>query len=73
VKRGIKGNERITRTESFLKYVEDHPAEMLLAIEDKTDALVRELEARQRESQLASPKQRESRRRAPRSLQEVPF
>lgn len=47
VKRGIKGSARETRTEAFLRYAEEHPGEMYEAIEDQTDALIRELEARQ--------------------------
>ena len=40
----------MSRTESFLAYVEQHPEEMLGAIDDKTDALVREHETRLREA-----------------------
>jgi hypothetical protein len=47
VKRGIKASPRMSRTESFLHYVENHPDEYLEAIDDKADALVRELESRQ--------------------------
>lgn len=48
VKRQIKGSERMTRTEAFLKYAEENPDEEIAAIEDKTDALIRELEQRER-------------------------
>jgi uncharacterized FlaG/YvyC family protein len=48
VKRSIKGSARISRTEAFLQYAEEHPSEVLDAIDDKTDALIRELEAQQR-------------------------
>ena len=48
VKRQIKGSPRRTRTEEFLEYAESHPDEELAALEDKTDALIAELEARQR-------------------------
>ena len=48
VKRGIKGTARLSRTEAFFAYVEERPDEMLEAIDDKTEALVRELESRQR-------------------------
>jgi hypothetical protein len=70
VKRGIKGNERMTRTEAFLKYVEEHPDEMLGAIEDKTDALVRQLEARHRD---AASHVRRSHRTRLSSSAEAPF
>jgi hypothetical protein len=50
VKRSIKGSARMSRTEAFLKYAEEHPGEVvdLDAIEDQTDALVAELERQQR-------------------------
>lgn len=51
VKRGIKATPRASRTEIFLKYAEEHPDEVLDVIEDKTEALIRELEARYRETQ----------------------
>ena len=46
VKRGIKATPRISRTEAFLKYAEEHPDEVLDDIEDQTEALVREFEMR---------------------------
>lgn len=50
VKRGIKGNARMSRTEAFLHYAEENPKEVLDAedIEDQTDALIAELERQQR-------------------------
>lgn len=48
VKRSIKGGPRMSRTESFMKYVEEHPREADAAIEDQTEALIRQLERRQR-------------------------
>lgn len=42
----IKAGPRQSRTEAFLEYAEEHPAEYLEAIEDRTDALIRELESR---------------------------
>lgn len=51
VKRGITGSARESRTEQFLKYAEEHPNEVLAAIEDKSDAMIRELERKQREVQ----------------------
>jgi hypothetical protein len=50
LKRGFKGSPRMSRTEEFLKYVELHPDEFLEAISDRTDALVRELEKKEREA-----------------------
>jgi hypothetical protein len=49
VKRRIKGSPRMSRTEAFLHYAEEHPSEVLEALEDKTEATIRELEARERE------------------------
>lgn len=48
VKRSIKGSPRKTRTEEFLEYAEEHPGEEIHAIEDKTDALIADLERQQR-------------------------
>lgn len=74
VKRGIKAGPRMSRLENFLGYVEQHPREMLEAIGDKTDALVRELEQRERN---ASREQRRgadrTARYTPEHLAEVPF
>ena len=53
VRRQIKGSPRHSRTEAFLHYAEEHPHEYLRAIEDKTDALVRELEQRYSRMQAA--------------------
>jgi hypothetical protein len=50
VKRSIRGSDRMSRTEAFLEYAESHPDEVLEAIEDRTDALVRELEMRERDA-----------------------
>lgn len=55
VKRQIKGSPRRTRTEEFLDYAHEHPDEELAALEDKTDALIRELEARQRQANPKRP------------------
>ena len=38
----------MSRTEAFLDWVEEHPGEYLEAIQDKTDALVKQLEERER-------------------------
>jgi hypothetical protein len=48
VRRSIKPGLRKSRTEAFLEYVEEHPGEEYQGLEDKTDALVRELERQQR-------------------------
>lgn len=47
VKRSIRGDEYRSRTEAFLDYAAEHPGEVLESVEDRTDALVRELEERQ--------------------------
>jgi len=48
VKRGIKGSDLKSRTEAFFQYAEENPGEILASIDDETDALIAELEARQR-------------------------
>jgi hypothetical protein len=53
VKRSIRGSDRMSRTEAFLEYAESHPEEVLQALDDRTDALVRELEARERDASRA--------------------
>ncbi|MGO8996098.1 MAG: hypothetical protein ACLQVI_22535 [Polyangiaceae bacterium] len=50
IKRSIKGGPRETRTEAFLRWAEEHPSEYLEAMEDKTEALIRDLERQQREA-----------------------
>lgn len=69
VKGRIKGSDRMTRTEAFLHYAEEHPREVLLSIEDKTEAVIRDLERQ------AAKAEREARRTlSPRALEEeVPF
>jgi hypothetical protein len=74
VKRGIKASPRMSRTEVFLQYAEEHPGEVLAAIDDKTDAVIRELEQRERETSRAMRRgpPRPS-RYSPQQLAEVPF
>ena len=48
VRRLIKAAPRMSRTEAMLRYAENHPREVLEVIEDKTDAVIAELEQRQR-------------------------
>jgi hypothetical protein len=50
VKRGIKASPRMSRTEAFHKYVEENPHEYLEAMEDKTEAMIRDLEKQHREA-----------------------
>lgn len=47
VKRQIKGSARKSRTEAFLEWIEEHPAEEYAAIDDATDRAVAEMERRQ--------------------------
>lgn len=51
VRSSIRGSARMSRTEAFLKYAEEHPGEVLESLDDKTDAVIRELEARQEQAQ----------------------
>ena len=50
VKRTIKASPRMTRTETFLHFVEENPHVYLDAIEDKTEAMIRQLEEQHREA-----------------------
>ena len=72
MKRGIKATPRMSRTEAFLAYVEEHPEAMLEAIDSKTDALVGELELRSREAARHDRKSR-SRGRPAARLADAPF
>lgn len=40
----IKSGPRVTRTEAFLQYAEEHPGEVLEAMGDRSDEVIRELE-----------------------------
>jgi hypothetical protein len=74
VKRSIKASPRMSRTEAFLKYDEEHPSEVLEAIDDKTDALIRELERKEREAARALRRgPPRPPRYTPEQLEEVPF
>lgn len=78
VKRQIKAGPRQSRTEAFLQYAEQHPGEVLAAIDDSTDRLIRDLERQQRAAAKAarppSPGPRRARPRySPEELAAVPF
>jgi hypothetical protein len=49
----IKGSSRMSRTEAFLHYAEEHPGEVLESIDDITERVVRGLEAREKEARRA--------------------
>jgi hypothetical protein len=80
VKRQIKGTSRESRTEAFLRYVEQTPDELLLSVQDEGD---RKLQQQIRERQARDAKEERNPRRArsapPRrrytaqELAEVPF
>jgi hypothetical protein len=44
VKGRIKASDRMTRTEAFLHYAEEHPREVLVSIEDESETRLGELE-----------------------------
>jgi hypothetical protein len=48
MKRSIKAGSRMSRTEAFMQYVHENPREKYAASEDATDAIIREMQARQR-------------------------
>ena len=66
VRGSIRGTPRMSRTEAFMKYAEEHPDEVLESLDDATDRLVRQLERREREAARAA-------RRRPEETAEVPF
>ena len=55
----------MSRSEALLKYAEEHPEEVLISIEDRADALVRELEARERDARRALSRPIATWKRAP--------
>jgi hypothetical protein len=73
VKRQIKAAPRMTRTEAFFKYAEEHPDEVLIALDDKTDAVIRELEEQERQARRELRSGPPRVRYTPEQLAEVPF
>jgi len=73
VKRLIKASPRMSRTEAFLQYAEEHPDEVLVAIDDKTDAVIRELERQERQARRGLRPMHSRRRLAATQLADVPF
>jgi hypothetical protein len=73
VKRSIKASPRMSRTESFLKYAEENASEVLIALDDRTDALIRELEDQEREARRSLRRPPPRPRYTPTQLAEVPF
>jgi len=78
VKRQIKGSTRISRTEAFLQFAEEHPGEVVNAIEGLSDRELKRLQAEERriyaelEAAEAAPKARPL-RRAPRRAEPVEY
>jgi hypothetical protein len=73
VKRGIKATPRMSRTEAFLKYAEEHPDEVLAGIDAKTDALIRDLERQEREAHRSLNRRAPRPRHVPELRSEAPF
>jgi hypothetical protein len=69
VKRSIRAGPRQTRTEAFLKYAEEHPGELLEAIDAETDRRIAEMQ--RSEAKLAKAIRR--RRYSAEELAAVPF
>lgn len=62
----IRGSDRISRTEAFLHYAEEHPGEQWDALEDRIDATIAEMERRQA---MPNPKKKsKARKRAPKKM-----
>jgi hypothetical protein len=72
VKRQIKGSERQSRTEAFLKYAEEHPREVLEALEDETERAMRDLERQRDKAERRAPRKTRPRYTAA-ELAAVPF
>jgi len=54
VKGRIRGTDRMSRTEAFLHYAEEHPTEVFAIIESCTDDLIAELERDHRRATIAT-------------------
>jgi hypothetical protein len=63
----------MSRTEAFLQYAEENPDDVLAAVDDKTDALIRELEGQYREARRSLRRPPPRPRYTPEQLAEVPF
>lgn len=75
VKSRIRGSDRMSRTEAFLEYAEEHPGEALEAMGDPSDRVIADLEARAEEEARRAAGRR-ARRRPPTTApaaDEVPF
>lgn len=53
VKRSIRGSDRESRLENFLRYAEENPHEVLEIMNDRTEEFIRELEERERHAHRA--------------------
>ena len=73
VKRGIKGSPRKSRTEEFLEWAEEHPSEVIEMLDSKTDALVKQLEEREREAKSGARRAEPRYVANPEYVSEVPF
>jgi hypothetical protein len=75
VKRSIKGSSRESRTEAFLRYAEQNADEVIQALGDDSDRVVRELEAQRAKAEraLRPPPSSRRRRSTPEELAAVPF
>ena len=57
----------------ILDYAEENPDDVLAATDDRTDALIRELEAQQREARRSLRRPLSQQRYTPEQVTEVPF
>ena len=75
MKRSIKGSSRESRTEAFLRYAEQNPGEILEAMGDDSDRIVRELEEQRAKAEraLRPPSSSRRPRSTPEELAAVPF
>jgi hypothetical protein len=73
VRRSIRGSGRMTRTEAFLHYAENHPREVIAAIDDLAHEKIRDLERQQREAERAMRRGPPRRHYSAEELASVPF
>jgi hypothetical protein len=75
VRRSIKGSSRESRTEAFLRYIEQNPRELASALDDDSERIVRQLEEQRAKAEraLRPPVRPKRARSTPEELAAVPF
>lgn len=73
VKGRVRGSDRKSRTEAFLQYAEEHPAEVFAVVEARTDAMIADYERRESRARRALAKGRHAPVMLPAADEGIPF